>query len=37
MGGWHWLTLIIVAVGFYYIGSKYPGIIGKATGGAVSA
>lgn len=37
MGGWHWLTLIIVAVAFYVIGSKYPGMVSKVSGGAVSA
>jgi len=37
MQGWHWLTIIAIAVGFYILGSKYPGLVSKATMGKVSA
>ena len=37
MAGWHWLTIIIVAIVFYIVGSKYPGLVSKATMGTVSA
>lgn len=37
MQGHHWLMLVVVLVVGYFLGSKYPGLIGKATAGAVSA
>jgi hypothetical protein len=29
MQGWHWLTLVIVAIVFYYVGAKYPAMVAK--------
>lgn len=25
----HWLMIIVVAVAFYYVGAKYPGMIAR--------
>lgn len=33
----HYLLLAVVLVAGYWIGSKYPGLITKASGGMVSA
>lgn len=33
----HWIWALIILVIGYFIGSKYPGFIGKITGGAVAA
>jgi hypothetical protein len=33
----HALTALVVLLIGYWIGSKYPGLIGRATGGVVSA
>jgi hypothetical protein len=29
MNGWHWLTIVIVALVAYYVGAKFPGMVAK--------
>lgn len=33
----HWLMLGLIAVGAYWLGSRKPGLLGKATMGVVNA
>ncbi len=37
MNWMHVLFAVVLLVGGYYLGSKHPGLLTKATGGAVSA
>lgn len=29
MAGWHWLTLLVVAIVAYFVGAKYPAFASK--------
>lgn len=29
MNGWHWATILIVALVAYYVGAKYPALVQK--------
>lgn len=33
MNGYGWVTLVVVAIVFYFIGAKFPGVAAKVMGG----